>query len=160
MSGANVSVVDKSITAPFGNTLKALRISDEQIGGYMYDLSLPFLDELTRDKLAGDGLEVAEQFADEAFEIVEFEQFLTYGKRYIVLYMRDQFLTAEKYQRGELKPFHICWCDTLRAAKEKNRYESRYVMTYNIGGNFKVNLSVRDKDDHGRPYTEKKEQNV
>lgn len=152
--------LDGDILNFFDNTLTALNITDEHIQSLLYDLDLPRLDKLTRDKLAGDGLEVAQNFDDDSFEIMEFEQFLTYGKRFVVLYIKDQYLRKDKYLRGDLKPFHICWYQALQDAKAQHRYEERYVMTYNTGGSFKVNLYVRDIDASGRPYTEKKEQNI
>ena len=153
-------LVDKEITSLFAKTLNTMKISDDAIHGYMYELSLPSLDADVREKLLGDGLEVTEGFVDDHLEMVEFQQFLTYGKRFVILYIRDQYLRQNKYRNGDLKPFHICWCDALKEAKAQHRYEERYVMTYNTSGSYKVNLYVRDKDASGRPYTQKKEQGV
>ena len=152
--------IDEAITDYFANTLSAMNISDHDIKSVMYDMGLPALDFAEREQLSGDGIEITPDFADENIEMAEPQQFMKYKKRFIVLYIKDQFLKYGRYMYGNYNPFHVCWCNALKQAKAENRYDSRYVMTYNSSGSFKVNLSIRDYDKYGAPYTTKKEENV
>ena len=61
------------------------------------------------------------------------------------MYRHDQFLTQYDYNHQRYRPFHLCFCQALKDANETNRYESRYVMTYNTSGNFKLTYSPRLK---------------
>lgn len=152
--------IDEAITDYFANTLSAMNISDYNIKSVMYDMGLPPLDFAEREQLSGDGIEVSPNFDDDNIEMAEPQQFMKYKKRFIVLYIKDQFLKYGSYKYGNYNPFHVCWCRALQQAKEEHRYDSRYVMTYNTSGNFKVNLSVRDYDYYGKLCTTKKEENV
>ena len=156
----NTDDLDENILFTFKKVFNALDISDYQIQTAIQDLSLPPLDFDTREQLAHDGLLAAENFADEMIELAEPYLYFKYKKRVVFLYQRDQFLLKSEYEKQKYRPFHLCFCHALRSAQEKNRYESRYVMTYNTGGNFKLNLFIRDKNSFGETYTEKKEQNV
>ena len=123
--GGQISLIDKDVMGEFAKTLDALHISEETLHGFFYEMELPEMDFVLRGKLAGEGVEIPEDFDDELLEAANFQQELTYGKRFIVLYRRDQYLLPEDYRREAWQPFHICWCDALREAKEKNLYEGR-----------------------------------
>ena len=156
----NDEILDRNILSDFQNIFKAMNISEYQIVTAIQNFSLPPLDFETREKLATDGLLVAENFADEWIEIAEPQLYFKYAKNVVIMYQCDQFLTQYDYNQQRYRPFHLCFCQALQDAHEKNRYESRYVMTYNTSGNFKVNLFVRDTDSDGKVYTLKKEQEV
>ena len=156
----NDDLIDRNILAPFDETFRAMGISKYQILTAIQDFSLPSLDFDTREKLSTDGLLVAGNFADEWIELAEPQLYFKYKKRVVIMYQRDQLLTQENYAQRRYRPYHLCFCKALREAHEKNRYEGRYVMTYNTSGKFKVNLSVRDKNSDGTVYTLKKEQDI
>lgn len=157
---ANNILLDRNILAHFDGIFSAMDISDAQIVDAIQDIDLPPLDIITRNELSMDGTFAAENFADEWIELAEPQLFFKYKKRVVIMYQRDQFLTAENYAQRRWRPYHLCFCKALRDAHEKNRYESRYVMTYNTSGKFKVNLFVRDKYPNGSVYTQKKEQDI
>ena len=156
----NDELLDRNILSNFQNIFKAMNIRDYQIVTAIQNISLPTLDFETREQLLNDGLIAAENFADEWIEIAEPQLHFKYKKHVVIMYQRDQFLTQADYNNGRYRPFHLSFCSALQSAHEKNRYESRYVMTYNPNGNFKVNLFVRDTDSDGKVYTLKKEQEV
>ena len=156
----NDDILDRNILAPFEKTFRAMGIGDYQIATAIQDFSLPPLDFDTREKLLTDGLLATENFADEWIELAEPQLYFKYKKRVVIMYQRDQLLTRENYAQRRYRPYHLCFCNALREAHEKNRYEGRYVMTYNTSGKFKVNLSVRDKNSDGTVYTQKKEQDI
>ena len=157
---ANNILLDRNILAHFDGIFRAMDISDAQIVNVIQDIDLPPLDIITRNELSTDGTFATENFADEWIELAEPQLFFKYKKRVVIMYQRDQFLTAENYAQRRWRPYHLCFCKALRDAHEKNRYESRYVMTYNTSGKFKVNLFVRDKYPNGSVYTQKKEQDI
>lgn len=156
----NDDILDRNILAPFEKTFRAMGIGDYQIATAIQDFSLPPLDFDTREKLLTDGLLATENFADEWIELAEPQLYFKYKKRVVIMYQRDQLLTRENYAQRRYRPYHFCFCKALREAHEKNRYEGRYVMTYNTSGKFKVNLSVRDKNSDGTVYTLEKEQGI
>ena len=156
----NDEILDRNILSDFQNIFKAMNISEYQIVTAIQNFSLPSLDFETREKLSTDGMLAAENFDDEWIEIAEPQLYFKYKKNVVIMYQCDQFLTQYDYNQQRYRPFHLCFCQALQDAHEKNRYESRYVMTYNTSGNFKVNLFVRDKNSDGKVYTLKKEQEV
>lgn len=152
--------MNDDILKAFSKTLNAMQITGNDINEYLYQLQFPELDFNIREQLSGDGLVLQIGKHDNNFEIVEPQQFLTYGKRFVIVYIKDQFLPYKKYISKSYNPFHICWCDALKGAQQSHRYESRYVLTYNTSGRYLINLSIRDRNRDGYPYTEKKEQDV
>ena len=153
-------ILDEEILSNFKNIFQAMNIGEYQIITAIQNISLPPLDFETREKLSTDGLLAAENFADEWIEIAEPQLYFKYKKNVVIMYQRDQFLTQANYNQKRYRPFHLCFCQALRDAHEKNRYESRYVMTYNTSGLFKVNLSVRDQRKDNTVYTDKREQGI
>ena len=152
--------LDAEILAPFQNIFKAMKISQRSVELEALNLELPPLDSEIQYQLEFDGLEEPEDFSFELPEILAPQFYLKYEQRPVIVYQRDQFLTRSEYEKGKLRPFHLCFCPALREAHEKNRYEGRYVFTYNASGNFKVSLRIRDKNADGQTYTIVKEQDV
>lgn len=152
--------LDFDILNAFQATSSAMHLTEKNVRSVLYEMDLPELDELEREQLSGDGMQLAENFEDDNFEMVEPQQFMMYKKRFVVLYIKDQYLTQQHYQQHRYNPIHICWCDGLQEAKNCHRYDNRYVMTYNTTGSYKVNLFVRDRSLYGDVYSQRKEQNV
>lgn len=152
--------LDFDILNAFQATFSAMHLTEKNVRSVLYEMDLPELDELEREQLSGDGMQLAENFEDDNFEMVEPQQFMMYKKRFVVLYLKDQYLTQQRYQQHRYNPIHICWCDGLQEAKNFHRYDNRYVMTYNTTGSYTVNLFVRDRSLYGDVYSERKEQNV
>ena len=137
-----------------------MNISERRVQLEMENLKLPPIDFTTRNKLQFDGVELEEDILANPPEILTPQIYFKYEERPVIMYLRDQYLPRANYNSGKLRPFHLCFCSALREAEQKNRYESRYVMTYNTSGNFRVNLWIRDKNSEGKVYTEKKEQDT
>lgn len=137
-----------------------MNISERRVQLEMENLKLPPLDFDTRNKLQFDGVELEEDIFAKPPEILNPQLYFKYEERPVIMYLRDQYLTQANYNSGKLRPFHLCFCSALREAEQKNRYESRYVMTYNTSGKFRVNLWIRDKNSEGNVYTIKKEQDI
>lgn len=152
-------ILDQNILSDFKNIFKAMNISEYQIITEIQNFSLPPLDFETREKLSTEGV-TFENFSDEWIEIAEPQLFFKYKKNVVIMYQLDQFLTQADYDKKNYRAFHLCFCQALRDAHEKNRYESRYVATYNPNGLFKVNLFVRDKNFDGKIFTLKKEKGI
>lgn len=149
-------LLDRNILAPFDKIFREMGIGNYQIVTAIQDFSLPPLDFEIHEKLSTDGLLAAENFADEWIELSEPQLYFKYKKRVVIMYQRNQILSPENYAQRRYRPYHLCFCKALREAHGKNRYEGRYVMTYNTSGKFKVNLFVRDTDALGNIYTQKK----
>lgn len=152
--------IDKKIFAQFQDIFKAMNISERRVQLEMENLKLPPLDFLTMNELQFDGVELEENIFKTPPEILNPQLYFKYEERPVIMYLRDQYLTQANYNSGKLRPFHLCFCSALREAEQKNRYESRYVMTYNTSGKFRVNLWIRDKNSAGNVYTDKKEQDI
>lgn len=127
-------ILDRNVLAQFQNVLTRMKISERSIQISAQDLELPPLDFSVRSKLELDGIELDGTALIEPPESPAPQIYLKYEQHPVIVYLRD--------------------------AHAKNRYESRYVMTYNTSGNFKVNLWIRDKNSDGQTYTFQKEQNV
>lgn len=69
---------------------------------------------------------------------------IVYKDRPVLLYIRDQELSKEKYENGKFGPFHICNCNAIEAARKQNRFVGRYVITFNTSGVFSINVRVVD----------------
>ena len=152
--------IDKKIFAQFQDIFKAMNISERRVQLEMENLNLPPLDFSIMNKLQFDGVEAEENIFKMPPEILNPQIYFKYEERPVIMYLRDQYLTQANYNSGKLRPFHLCFCSALREAEQKNRYESRYVMTYNTSGKFRVNLSIRDRNSEGKVYTLKKEQDI
>ena len=152
--------LDAEILAPFQNIFKAMKLSQRRLELEALNLELPPLDSEIQYQLEYDGLATPEDFSFELPEILTPQLYLKYEQHPVIVYQREQILTQRDYEQGKLRPFHLCFCQALRDAHSKNRYEGRYVFTYNTSGNFKVSLRIRDKNSDGQVYTLKKEQDV
>ena len=149
---------DKKILEKFRDVFAPMNIGEYEVVRAMYSLSLEAISFDEERKLDGDGIYANSKDIEKLLSVSEPEGYLTYKGRPIVVYLRDQFLKPQNYKAGRYNPYHICMCDALRRAMAGNRYEARYVMTYNKSANFMVNLFVRNHE-YGKK-TEKKEQGV
>ena len=150
---------DEEIFGIFSEVFNAMDISRADIAAEMYDWNLPPLPQSERDKLGSqEGLLMTKEVMA-GVEIAQPQGAMLYKGRPVLVYLRDQFINSEKYNKEILNPFHICYCKSLQEAKRENRYENRYVLTYDTSGEFKVNLHVRDKYG-SNIITQEKEQNV
>lgn len=150
---------DEEIFNSFSDIFNVMGITRDDIASEMYDWELPPLPPSEREKLgSSEGLLMTKEVMA-GLEVAQPEGAMLYRGRPVLVYIRDQMLRRNKYERGWYNPFHICYCHSLREAKEEHRYENRYVLTYDTSGDFLVNLSVRE-DNFGTVYTETKEQHT
>lgn len=141
-SASDKNVLDNSILNLFSNTLRNLGISSNDLRREYRLLGLPQLSEYEREKIAS--LEGYSFTKEEEKELLISNPFghILYKGRPIIIYIRDQMLSVEKYQKQEYNPFHICNCAAIRDARLTNRLAGRYVVTYNTSGVFSINISV------------------
>ena len=150
---------DEEIFNTFSDIFNVMGITRDDIASEMYDWELPPLPPSEREKLgSSEGLLMTKEVMA-GLEVAQPGGAMLYRGRPVLVYIRDQMLRRNKYERGWYNPFHICYCHSLREAKEEHRYENRYVLTYDTSGEFLVNLSVRE-DNYGTVYTEAKEQHT
>ena len=154
-------LLDKNILAPFNDILKAMNISENRLKISIDDIErrLPQLDYDESYNLEFDGLEIDKDFVFELPDNEEPQLYFKYKQRTVIMYQKDQFLTATEYRQQKYRPYHLCFCSALQEAEKNHRYESRYDWTYNTSGRFKVNLSIRDKNSN-EVYTQEKEQGI
>ncbi len=150
---------DEDIFNAFSDIFDVMGITKADIASEMYDWELPPLPQSEREKLgSSEGLLMTKDVMT-GLEVAQPGGAMLYRGRPVLVYIRDQMLRRNKYERGWYNPFHICYCKSLREAKEEHRYENRYVLTYDTSGEFLVNLNVRE-DNYGSVYTEAKEQHT
>ena len=130
----------EKILEPFQKIFAAMGISDSQIKLAAENFSLPELTDAERKDFS-EGKEFDQEILEELREkfapLVPF----AYKEHAVILYIRDQYLSRQRYAAEDYYRFHLCFCRHLRDSQKKNRYESRYVMTYDTSGNFLVNRS-------------------
>lgn len=124
--------------------MKELSITEDDIYQEISELSLPHIDAATRRKLETTGLMIEGGFDNWEVEFCKPEQYFFYKRRPVLVYIKDQFVTRDRYRQGKHNPFHICYCDALKEAEQKHRLQNRYVLTYNTSGEFQVHVTVRD----------------
>ncbi|MBR3498477.1 MAG: leucine-rich repeat protein [Selenomonadaceae bacterium] len=131
----------EKILEPFQKIFAAMGISDSQIKLAAENFSLPTLTAAERKDFS-EGKEfdqkILEELGKKFAPLVPF----AYKEHAVILYIRDQYLSRQRYAAENYNRFHLCFCQHLRDSQKKNRYESRYVMTYETRGNFLVNLFV------------------
>ena len=150
---------NEDIFNAFSDIFDVMGITKADIASEMYDWELPPLPQSEREKLgSSEGLLMTKDVMT-GLEVAQPGGAMLYRGRPVLVYIRDQMLRRNKYERGWYNPFHICYCKSLREAKEEHRYENRYVLTYDTSGEFLVNLNVRE-DNYGSVYTEAKEQHT
>lgn len=144
------SELDAKILEPFREIFAAMDITDNQLKLSAENFSSTLTPEELRELSEGKTLDgkILSAQAELTLPLATFK----YKDNIVLVYHRDQYLTRKDYARGKLKRFHLCFCQALRDAKNQNRYESRYVMTFDTSGNFLVNLFLLNG--------EKREQNV
>lgn len=144
--------IDNEVLEPFREVFEAMNISGNQVALAAESFSLPELSEVERRELSA-GKPVAPETLSEMMKHLAPLTPFAYKEHIVLVYIRDQLLSREAYERGDYNRYHLCFCQHLRGARRKNRYEARYVMTYDTSGNFLVNLSLL-------PRGERREQNV
>ena len=147
---SNAESLDKEILKPFQKIFAAMGISTLQIELAAENFSLPKLTDAERKKLLS-GMPLDPKILEELMKNFAPLMPFAYKEHIVLIYIRDQYLTRANYAQGNYNRFHLCFCQALRMAKKNNRYEARFVMTYDTGGNFLVNLFVDG---------ERREQNV
>ena len=142
--------LDAKILKPFQEIFAAMNITDNQLKLSAENFSSTLTPEERCELSEGKTLdeEILSAQNQLPLPLATFE----YKDNIVPVYQRDQYLTREDYARGNYKRFHLCFCQALRDARKKNRYESRYVMTFDTSVNFLVNLFLLNG--------EKREQNV
>lgn len=140
--------LDVQILEPFQEIFEAMNIRTGQIilsaKRFSSTLTPEELRELSEGKPLDEKILSAQgelQFSPAPFE---------YKNNIVLVYQRDQYLTRENYAQDNYTRFHLCFCEALRDAKKHNRFESRYVMTFDTSGNFFVNIFVdgRRREQH------------
>ena len=144
--------IDNEVLEPFREVFEAMNISGNQVALAAKSFSVPELSEVERRELSA-GKPVAPETLSEMMKHLAPLTPFAYKEHIVLVYIRDQLLSREAYERGDYNRYHLCFCQHLRGARRKNRYEARYVMTYDTSGNFLVNLSLL-------PRGERREQNV
>ena len=135
----NTNDLGKKVLEPFREIFAIMGISDNQVELAAENFSLPPLTDAERnDLLKGKPVDpkILRELMNNLAPLVPF----AYKEHIVLVYIRDQYLTQENYEHGNYNRFHLCFCQHLRASQKKNRYEARYVMTYNTNGKFLVNL--------------------
>lgn len=141
-SASDKNGLDNSIINLFSKTFRNLGISSNDVRREYRLLGLPQLSDYEREKIASlEGYSFSKKEEKNLLISNPFGHIL-YKGRPIIIYIRDQMLSLEKYQKEYYNPFHICTCSAIKAAREANRWAGRYVITYNTSGIFNINISV------------------
>lgn len=71
---------------------------------------------------------------------------LLYHNEHVIVYIKDtrQTLDNIRNKKHNAKKFHLAWCRTLDDKNRRGTYKSRYVVTNNTTGLFKVDAFVDD----------------
>lgn len=149
-SDFNKHILDDAIMSLFSNAFRSLNISLDDLKYEYRMLGLPELSSFEREAIASrDGYKFDKK-EESNFSIANPFGHLLYKGRPIILYIRDQFLSLENYEKKKYNPFHICNCEAIRKARMQNRLTGRYVITYNTSGIFNINISVIENYDQKR----------
>ena len=140
---SNAENLDKEILEPFQEIFAAMGISDNQLSLAAEKFSLPKLTDAERAALS-EGMPIDPKILEELMKNLAPLVPFAYKEHAVLLYLRDQYLSQKNYEHGNYNRFHLCFCQTLRTAKKSNRYESRFVLTYDTSENFLVNLFTLD----------------
>ena len=141
----------EKVLEPFQKIFAAMGISDSQIKLAAENFSLPELTAVERKDLS-EGKEFDQKILEELTKNLAPLVPFAYKEHVVILYIRDQYLSRQRYAAEDYYRFHLCFCRHLRDSQKKNRYESRYVMTYDTSGNFLVNLFVDNKPREQNVY--------
>ncbi len=143
----------------FGEVFLTMGVTEADIAEEQYELNLPKLDHDIEIQLETDGLIIGDGLENPDIMLSSPNQYFLFKQRPVLVYIRDQFLLQEKYRAHKFNPYHICFCEALKTAKKQQRFQSRYVVTYNTTGRFLVNITVREKGYGGSVRVlEKKEE--
>ena len=118
---------------PLNRLKEQMGLSRETVGNLTVAISQPRLTEVELDKLASqDGLDIS---LDDL--VILEDGTLGYKNSRVLLYIRDVsvFGGREKQPR-----YHLSNCSTLQEMRERKRFNSRYVVSTNVDGKFKLNL--------------------
>lgn len=138
----------------FSDVLKTMDITEEDIKIAYGRMRLPKIDYALELKLRTTGLEVENGLRNENIEFCKPNSFIFYKQRPMIVYIKDQYQTIEKYNRQKFNPFHICYCEQLQE-NIMNHKMQRYVVTNNLSGDYIINVKVMDEDRN--VYHEEKE---
>lgn len=125
---------DSPILAPFAKSFRILNITPDDL----------VADEIKVKLKSLEGIPVP-------FEDIKFSPINGYALYYdepVLIYIRDQRLRREAYEKGEFGKFHLCRCRTLETAQKNNRLESRYIVTANTSGEFLLNIRILWQDSY------------
>ena len=144
----SIKRITSPIIKPFEHSLKILGISLDDITDAMYEykLDLPPLDTSIKLELENDGFEISggNIFDNKDISFTAPHEYFLFRKRPVLVYIRDQYVTYEDYQKGKLNKFHICFCKALDEAQNQHRFKNRYIVTTSTSGNFFVNIDDRE----------------
>lgn len=131
------------ITKPFAKSLKMLGITPDDITDAMYDFNLPPLDLSLKFQLENDGFEIKGILNNSDISFSTPHEYFLFKSRPVLVYIRDQYISRENYEKNKFNRFHVCFCKALEQAKHEHRLEDRYIVTTNTSGKFFVNLNER-----------------
>jgi hypothetical protein len=118
---------------PLNRLKEQMGLSRDDVGDLTVSIRQPRLTEAELEKLASpDGLDIS---IDDL--VVLKDGTLGYKNSRVLLYIRD----ISVYGGREKEPrFHLSNCATLQEMRERKRFNSRYVVSTNVDGKFKLNL--------------------
>jgi hypothetical protein len=118
---------------PLNKLKEQMGLSRETVGDLTVTVPHARLTEAELEKLASqDGLDISIEDL-----VILSDGTLGYKNSRVLLYIRDiaVFDGREKEPR-----YHLSNCATLQGMRERNRFNSRYVVSTNVDGKFKLNL--------------------
>lgn len=137
---ADDQFLDNNILNLFSNVFYNMNVTSSHIKKEYRELILPKLTDFERSKIASvEGL----PYLENKTELLTSNPIgqLVYKGRPVILFIRDQMLSIDKYSKKDYNPFHVCNCSALKEARLQNRFKGRYAITYNTSGIFHINIS-------------------
>ena len=138
---ADEQFLDNNILNLFSNVFYHLNVTSSDIKKEYRELILPKLSDFERTKILSiEGL----PYIEDKTELLTSNPIgqLVYKGRPVILFIRDQMLSIDKYTKKDYNPFHVCNCSALKDARLQNRFKGRYAITYNTSGIFHINISA------------------
>lgn len=132
---------ENPIIKPFENCLKMLKITSDEITDAIYEFDLPPLDLSLKLELESGGIEIEGILKNKDISFSVPHEYFLFKSRPVLVYIRDQYVKQEDYEKNKLNRFHFCFCKALEKAKHEHHLESRYIVTTNTSGKFFVNIA-------------------
>ncbi len=132
----------EDILGMFSGIFKQMHISQHELDEAEDALTLPELSQVEMSNMADKGIDMKSN--KEFIEVSWKTGIFSYKKRPVVVYIRDQWLSAEAIENHRYSKYHLCYCKALKEAHQQHRFYNRYVMVRRLKGDFWMNVYSKE----------------